>query len=319
MGVTGPTLPQPTSALGLAAMSNQTKARLIWTEARANMSNRLWQAALGYKPAGDQPARPPGTPSGVQDLIATLVQETAVADRKMATRAAEPKTAASIADMGDLSGLGPNERHRGAIERAAARTSLPGTALASIINAEAGKLKNGAWNSFSRNPRSSAAGLGQFLSGTWVDMAEKRGTWLNTQARQRGYLGPSGKIQAGSRAAVLAMRYDSEASIHTIADYSRINIDRLKAAGIPVGNTAKDIGRSAYMAHYMGPGDAIRFMKGQLSEGRSRLLLNAQVGAGDAGRRIARSGGAVAAHSQWLHGHIDRNLRLARIPSARNA
>ncbi len=295
----------------LIGLTNQAKARVIWTNAQADMSNRLWQAAIGEAPTTDKAARSPQASTGLQELIATLVQETGAADRAASTALASPVVPASTPDTATLPNLGPNERHRAAITQAAERTSLPATALASIINAEAGKLKGGAWNSFSRNPRSSAAGLGQFLSGTWVDMAEKRGTWLNMQARKQGYLAASGKVRPASRAAVLAMRYDAEASIQTIADYSRSNIDRMKAAGVRAGSSAKDIGRIAYMAHYMGPGDAIRFMKGQLSEGRSRLLLNAQVGMAEAGRRIAQSGDATAAHARWLQTHIDRNLRLA--------
>ena len=305
----------PMQPLALIGTSNQVKARAIWTQAQADMSNRLWQAAIGRPETDEKNSRPAGASSGVQDLIASLIQETDVADRASQARFARPPPVTQT-DSAAVTSLGPNERYRAAIESAAARASLPGDALASIVNAEAGKLKNGAWNSFSRNPRSSAAGLGQFLSGTWVDMAEKRGTWLNAQARRHGYLGAGGKVQPASRAALLAMRYDPDASIQTIADYSRGNIERLKAAGVTVGDNAKDLGRVAYMAHYMGPGDAIRFMKGQLSESRSRLLLNAQVGAAEASRRIARTGDAGLAHARWLYAHIDRNLRLApKIPA----
>ena len=50
------------------------------------------------------------------------------------------------------------------------------------------KGKGGRWQVMSRNPRSSAAGLGQFLSGTWIGEAQRKGTYLNEVARTRGWI-----------------------------------------------------------------------------------------------------------------------------------
>lgn len=127
-----------------------------------------------------------------------------------------------------------------------------------------------------------------------------------------GWLGTNGKLLPAARSAVLGLRYDARASIETIADYSRLNLDRLKRAGIATGGTVENMSRTAYMAHYMGPGDAIRFLKGQMSEGRARTLLNAQVGSIDAARRISRYGAASLAHGAWLTGHIERNVQPLR-------
>lgn len=303
----------PISALSLAGLSNPEKARLIWTQAKADMGNKIWQAAFGQSFDASANLKTPCIPQNVPNMVPTLVQkgtlEDAVPHVDMADAASEPSIPTAELPVE----LGPNERYRKAIERAAARTDIPGTTLASIINAEAGKLKGGGWNCYSRNSRSSAAGLGQFLSATWVDMAERRGSWLNVQARRKGFLGANGKVTSASRAALLALRYDPEASIQAIADYSRANVDRLKAAGIRDQN----IGKLAYMAHYMGPGDTIRFMRGQMSNSRAQVLLSAQIGSAEASRRIARSGSALAAHSVWLESHIGRNFRLPDYVSRR--
>lgn len=308
-------------ALTSAPMSNQAKARAIWTEARADMASRLWQAAIGQSSDPGGVASSASVRPGLDSLLATLANQGSAVDRSgIAAPSAQPSepppTAAVDNAANEPVALGANERFRGQIEQAGRRAKLPPSALASIINAEAGKLRNGSWNLYSRNPRSSAAGLGQFLSGTWIGMAEQKGTWLNAEARRRGLLNESGQVTGASRASVLAMRYEATASIETIADYSRSNLDRLQAAGVTIGNDVKSISRTAYMAHYMGPGDAIRFLKGNLSDGRARVLLAAQVGAGDAMRRIASAGSASQAHGQWLMAHIDRNVRVPRVGKA---
>lgn len=206
--------------------------------------------------------------------------------------------------------LGANTRFASALTAAESRTGIPATALAAIVDAEAAKGNDGGWNTMSRNPRSSAAGLGQFLSGTWEQLAETSGTWLNQVANARGWLDGRGKVQAEARSALLALRYDGEASILSVADLAKLNLDRLERSGVRVRTDAETLAKSAYLSHHLGLGDAKKFLGGGIEPGRARMLLAAQIGGGAADQRIASAAGdATQAHRQWLLGFIDRRIR----------
>ncbi|RZM32921.1 MAG: hypothetical protein EOP67_25100 [Sphingomonas sp.] len=214
---------------------------------------------------------------------------------------------------GVLTGLGVNTRHTQTLQDAAERTGIPAPALAAIVDAEAGKARDGSWQVYSRNPRSSAAGLGQFLSRTWEGLAETRGTWLNTHACSQGWLGDNGQVLAGARPALLALRYDAVASINGIADYARRNLDGLRRAGVEAAGEIGATACLAYLGHHLGLGDAIRFLRqGGLSQARARVLLDAQVGQPVSQRRIAEVGDATAAHRRWLLSYLDRKVRVDR-------
>ena len=226
--------------------------------------------------------------------------------------AAEPLAAVVKSEgRGQLS-LGANAMWQGALESAAKRTGLPVPALAAIVDAEAGKNSKGQWVTWSRNPRSSAAGLGQFLAGTWVHEAERPGTWLNATARANGWLNESGRVLGSAKGKLLALRYDGEASINATADYARTNLQRMQKAGISPGDSVGKIAHAAYLGHHLGIGDATRFLRGGLPESRARQLLIAQVGSERASRDIARAGEAALAHRQWLTGYLDRKVRPDR-------
>jgi hypothetical protein len=208
--------------------------------------------------------------------------------------------------------LGANTRFAPALAMAENRTGIPATALAAIVDAEAAKGHDGSWNTMSRNPRSSAAGLGQFLSSTWEQLAETSGTWLNQVASERGWLDGRGKVQAGARSELLALRYDGQASILGVADLAKMNLTRLEQSGIRVNTDAETLAKSAYLSHHLGVGDAKKFLAGGIEPGRARMLLAAQIGSGAADQRIAAAGNATQAHRQWLLGFIDRRIRPAQ-------
>jgi len=305
------------SAIATTHAQREARARAIYAEAQSQITSRLWQAAIGgsdgvTSAVSDAPPLARGFEALLTRFDRSSVTVSAPAPRAMPTRTAPPIAVSNDPVPAEIDGLGANERHRGALEKAAARSGIPAASLASIIDAEAAKGSDGRWNVYSRNPRSSAAGLGQFISGTWVGMAEQAGSFLNTVARANGWLCASGKLQPEARAKVLALRYDAEASIQTIADYSRCNLDKLKKCGIAVGSSVEEISKTAYLAHYMGPRDAVRFLRGQLDGGRARTLLAAQIGTAKAGHDIAAAGNAVDAHRMWLASHVSRNVRPAR-------
>lgn len=325
------------SSIGFNQLSAPKKAELIYGQARSELSDRLWRAALGN---GDDAGagRAADTQSdgmSFDALLALLDANTARANGAVTNVARDQRQAVSPSSAGEgegggetaavsdvpapvavhAEGLGPNARHQPALVSAAERTGIPVPALAAIVNAEAAKGRDGSWQTFSRNPRSSAAGLGQFLSGTWEGMAEMKGTWLNDIARTRGWLGDGGRLLSGARSALLQLRYDATASINTTADYARHNLDGLRRAGVAVGMGAAEIAQSAYLGHHLGLGDAVRFMKGGLDPARARVLLGAQVGAADAGHRIAAAGNATAAHRAWFLDFVSRNVRAERFAS----
>ncbi|WP_234028764.1 peptidoglycan-binding protein [Pseudoblastomonas halimionae] len=309
------------------------------------MTDRLWQAAIGNaqdKHAGaEAPCRHAAMlmPMGVGGLLGTGRQSPAlppVADLLPVTpesvspairvdAPAGPVVDRSVGSLtrlgsetgiGALSTLGPNAGHAATLQAAAERSGLPASTLAAIVDAEAAKRPDGSWNLRSRNPRSSAAGLGQFLSGTWIGMAQTAGTWLHDVARQKGWIDQNGRVASSARGSLLALRYDATASINSIADYARSNIATIRKAGIRTGDNPDALAKIAYLGHHLGPGDAIRYLKGGLADGRASRLLKAQIGAAPALERIARIGDASAAHRDWLDTYIARKIRPDRFAGA---
>ncbi|CAN5295359.1 hypothetical protein BH10PSE15_BH10PSE15_18510 [soil metagenome] len=305
-----------TAAITAAHAQREARARAIYAEAQSQISNRLWQAAIGgSNGVTSAVSDAPPLASGFEALLTRFDRSSATVTAQHAQPAvAEVGTTAvqDDCDPTEIEGLGANARHQAALRKAATRSGIPAASLASIIDAEAAKGADGHWNVYSRNPRSSAAGLGQFLSGTWVGMAEQKGSFLNAVARRNGWLSSAGTILPEARAMVLKLRYDAECSIQTIADYSRGNLDRLKKSGIAIGTSIEEISKTAYLAHYLGPRDAARFLRGKLDGGRARTLLAAQIGTAKAGRDIAAAGNAIDAHRMWLASHLSRNVRPAR-------
>lgn len=310
--------------LDLSQAAPRQRAELIYAQAQADLSSRLWRAALGDADvAPREQSSAPGIPNegALEALVALIERErsgAAPAPPRIASSEPPPvemmaqDAAAPAPSQGAVGGLGANARYQPALQSAAQRTGIPAAALAAIVDAEAAKSPDGSWKTFSRNPRSSAAGLGQFLSGTWIGEAERPGTWLNAVARTRGWLTDGGKIAGSARAELLALRYDGEASINATADYARANLDRLRRAGVSIDGGVEGTARAAYLGHHLGLGDAIRFMKGGLDSSRARTLLNAQVGAAAASRRIASAGDATDAHRSWLLNYVGRTIRPER-------
>lgn len=252
----------------------------------------------------------------IEDLRGAIGDAAEERSRAMAAAMGTEATV-SAAKGATVSGLtlGANTRFGQAFAMAEARTGIPATALAAIVDAEAAKGRDGSWNTMSRNPRSSAAGLGQFLSGTWERLAATPGTWLNQVASERGWLDGQGQVLPGARSEVLALRYDGQASILSIADLAKLNLDRLEQSGIHVRADAETLAKSAYLTHHLGLGDAKKFLVGGIEPGRARMLLAAQIGGGAADQRIAATGNATQAHRQWLLGFIDRRIRPERFAS----
>jgi hypothetical protein len=295
----------------LKALAPAQRTELIYRAARAGLDQQLWQAALGRS----DPPVPAATPlegSRGNGLSVEALVHALSADERLTPTLAAPSVGSGPVRLssGDLR-LGSNEAYRPLLQRAAARTELNPALLASIVDAEAARRSDGSWDPASRNPRSTASGLGQFITSTWLGEARRPGSWLATVAEARGWIGPGGNLREGARGALLALRFDAEASIQAIADHAAANLKRLRASGVEFTDLPGQA-RAAYLAHHLGLGDALRFLRHGLGEDRAARLLAAQVGEAVAGRRIADAGSATEAHRSWLLGYVDRRIRPAR-------
>lgn len=296
----------------LSALTPEQRARTILSTARAELNRRLWQAALGGVGGGDDKTPQQGAAPafvsghGLDALLADMVKGMGRSNPVAVpapVASAVPSNGSSSKSLPISNASAP---YAARFSAAATRTGISPATLSAIIGAEVGRSKNGAWNPLSRNPRSSAAGLGQFLSGTWLGLARQAGTWLNQHARETGLIDATGTIAPGAKSALLALRYDPQAAIETVADYARANVERLRHAGASIGESASEIARAAYIGHHLGPGDAVRFYNGRLDAARAAHLLSAQIGAEKASRHIASAGDAVSAHRGWLLGYVEK-------------
>lgn len=313
------------------------KAALIYAQAHGDVATRLWRAASGDGDNSDERrggAQGADTPDFNLDSLLALISPTSKATAATATPLgglpAAGRLAAAVpllpvlADVGAsvtslVTGLGANARFGQAFVAAAARTGMPAAALAAIVDAEAGKTSDGGWKTTSRNPRSSAAGLGQFLGGTWQGEAERAGTWLHATAVSNGWIGGDGRVLPAARSALLALRYDGTAAINATADYASRSVVQLRRAGVAVGADLTTIARAAYLGHHLGTADAVRFLTGGLDSGRARRLLDAQVGSAAANHRIAQASDAASAHRSWLLDFVSRHVMPARFSDAATA
>lgn len=300
------------SGTELQRLSASARADLIYRAARAEIDGRLWATALGRTV---NPAAPMPPPRGRNLLSLDTLVDALQADDRLQPRLS-PETPLSPVPGGNMTlALGANAPFEPLLEAAAARTGLDPAMLAAIVDAEAARRPDGRWDAQSRNPRSTATGLGQFLAGTWLDEARRPGSTLHALASAHGWLAPGGGVRSEARAALLALRSDPAVAIEAIADHAARNLGRLARAGVrPEG--LQETSRAAYLAHHLGLGDALRYLGRGLDEARAARLLTAQVGSAAAARRIAAAGSAADAHRQWLDTYVEKRIRPARFLTA---
>lgn len=207
--------------------------------------------------------------------------------------------------------LGKNEDYRKAIEEAETRTGIDGSAIAALIDAEAAKISSGAdkgkWKADSYNPGSGAAGLTQFLSGTWIGHARNTSHLLNARGKAAGLIDAGNTVIPGKQAALLKLRFDPLLSIVSAAEYGLDNLRYLEKKGvIPSGIGDDQRARYMYLAHHEGPGGAVGFLGGTKVYTRANLVL--QVGAAAADAYIAKVGSANAAYRLWLKEYMDKKI-----------
>jgi peptidoglycan hydrolase-like protein with peptidoglycan-binding domain len=212
--------------------------------------------------------------------------------------------------------LGPNERYREALLQAQSITNIDAAALAALIDAEAAKIGSGAdagvWDPKSDNTSTSAAGLTQFLEGTWCDMACRPGKVLNKAARQKGMVTGANQIAPSMRAGLLALRFDPTMSIVTAAEYGLDNLNALIKDKLVETNLGDDDRAwHIYLAHHEGRAGAEHFLRNDEIIPFSKLLQ--QVGPARANQFVLAAGGDVTiAYRKWLTDFMEQKIQPSR-------
>jgi murein DD-endopeptidase MepM/ murein hydrolase activator NlpD len=175
--------------------------------------------------------------------------------------------------VGNLS-LGVNKIYQNEILAAATKCDMDPAGLSSLIDAEAAKLADGIWNRDSRNPKSTAVGLTQFLKGTWIQMATLSQTTLNKAAKERGFV--DGNDRVTNLAALLDLRTDPALSIISAAEYAASNLKFVVRKNPPYRGfydpgTPDGKMRLAYLCHHEGAGGALAYLRG----GKSQSYIDA--------------------------------------------
>ncbi len=154
----------------------------------------------------------------------------------------------------------PESRVAGHIRDASDATGVPFEFLLAQANQES-RL-----NPDAKNRNSSATGLYQFTSGTWMDMVKRHGAEHGlekyAQAISRGADGRWTVKNKEMRKEILDLRKDPRLSALMAGEYAKDNAQVLEAR---LGRKATD--QDLYLAHFLGAGGAIKMIKSRHLDG----------------------------------------------------
>jgi hypothetical protein len=270
--------------------------------------------------------------------------------------------------------LGENERFRDALVRSAKRLKMSPQVLAALISAEAGTKtkkvpvldKNGkpvlkknkkpamksislGWNEDAKATGSSAAGLTQFLNGTWLGQCFKKGTFLYDESVKKGWITmikndktkkitikfvlSSGETTSSPNSFTsdknvqdcLNMRFNPEWSIMAAADYGLENLSILRRLGFKIDSlTEAEKAKVMYLMHHEGEGNGPLFIRNNLLgmrkskkyetiEEQITSIFIAQVGTERAKKLIKNSEDKPdQAYRKWLADYIDSKITIGK-------
>jgi len=183
-------------------------------------------------------------------------------------------------------------------------------------NAEAAKDKTGVWDANSKNKRSSATGLTQFLKSTWKSEATRRDTYLNQRAKELGYIDKNNKIV--DEQALLDLRKNSRESIVAAAEMGKRSLTRLIDAGlVDAKSSEQELARAMYLTHQSGYKGAKRILNVDnnpkqpiLTPEKVKELLTTQIGSKRADTAIrTERGNAPKAYRNWLQSHMNKFVK----------
>lgn len=139
-----------------------------------------------------------------------------------------------------------------AIQTASRRTGVSFEYLVKQAEAESGFDPN------AKAATSSATGLYQFIDRTWIDMIRQHGEKYGLADSVEAL----GANDPAARSRILEMRNDPRVAAAMAAEYAKGNQDTLRSA-LNREPSATDL----YMAHFLGPQGATRFLKAQGANG----------------------------------------------------
>lgn len=137
---------------------------------------------------------------------------------------------------------------RQAIARAADATGADFDALLAAARRES------SLNASARAGTSSAAGLFQFIEGTWLEMVRRHGAEHGLGRYQQ--LLEGGRVDAATRREILDLRFDPEIAARMAGELWRENANFLQAR---LGRAPTE--NELYAAHVMGPAGALRLIE----------------------------------------------------------
>lgn len=135
--------------------------------------------------------------------------------------------------------------------------SIANSLASSSYGAKVTRVESGG-SATAKNPNSSATGLHQFVSGTWLGEIKK----------MRAF-GGAKWAEGLSKAEILEMRKDPAASKEVFEFFTAGNVEILSKAGLPVNDATK------YMAHFFGAGGAVKVLSADPSSLISDIDPNA--------------------------------------------
>ena len=197
-----------------------------------------------------------------------------------------------------------NNKYRKFVIDASRRHGFTPHSLAALIHAEAAKKSNGEWDPESFNASTNAAGLTQFLKGTWLEICKNQDTLIGQYAS---------KIKKLTEKQLLSLRFNPEFSIDAAAAYAVVNF---KWSKLPYQKLTEpsSIAKLAYLLHHEGAGGTRSFIQNSFSQERAKNLLFAQFGskgkqrASDYLKRY--NDDAKAAYGAWLRAYIDAHINI---------
>ncbi|WP_288364868.1 peptidoglycan DD-metalloendopeptidase family protein [uncultured Acinetobacter sp.] len=198
-----------------------------------------------------------------------------------------------------------NNKYRAYIISAAKRHGFTAHSLAAVIDAEAAKVKKtGEWNVNSKANSSSAAGLTQFLDGTWLTMCNDRSSLVGQYVKNNPKITKEQKLN---------LRFNAEMAIDAAAAYA---VSNFKTSGLPYQNLTEpsSMAKFAYLLHHEGATGGRHFVLNTLTPERAKKLLFTQFGkngAKQAEQFLKRyQDDARAAYGAWLRSYIDGHINI---------
>jgi len=202
----------------------------------------------------------------------------------------------------EVSAIQLNEVHT-AISRAAAATGVDFNYLLAQAKLESGLDPN------ANAGTSSAAGLFQFISGTWLETLDRHGArhgmdWADTAISRNG--GRATVADDGMRSQIMAMRYDPGTASLMAAELARDNGNELRGF---LGREPEPT--ELYLAHFLGVGGARSFL-GALNSNPGQSAANLFPGPANANRSIFYDDGRARSVSEVM------DLMRAKVSGAMN-